>query len=103
MGTSQATSLMSHIIKLLRIVMNRTHKKIRAGIKQVWLYKTLEQELLSCDQNSYQSKEYKCRKTYLCSIDYKQAFDKVWHEELLEILETLDLHEKGIWVIINLY
>ena len=40
---------------------------------------------------------------YLCFIDYSKAFDKVRHEKLFNILEHLDIDEKDLRVIRNLY
>ena len=33
---------------------------------------------------------------YMCFIDYTKAFDKVQHEELLKLLQSLDLDGKDI-------
>ena len=40
---------------------------------------------------------------YLCFIDYSKAFDKVRHEELLEMLQELDINGKDLRLIRNLY
>ena len=39
----------------------------------------------------------------MCFIDYIKAFDKVKHEELLQILQCLDLDGKDLHLIRNLY
>lgn len=40
---------------------------------------------------------------YLCFIDYSKAFDKVKHETLLEMLQSLDMDGKDIRILRNLY
>ena len=40
---------------------------------------------------------------HLCFIDYTKAFDKVQHEELLEILGKLDIHGKDLRILRNLF
>ena len=39
----------------------------------------------------------------MCFIDYPKAFDKVLHEELLQILEKLYIHGKDWRILCNLY
>ena len=43
------------------------------------------------------------RDLYICFIDYTKAFDKVQHEELLKLLQSLDLDGKDTRLIRNLY
>ena len=43
------------------------------------------------------------RKLYVCFIDYTKAFDKVRHENLLDLLQQLDMDGKDVRVIRNLY
>ncbi|XP_037779362.1 uncharacterized protein LOC119575898 [Penaeus monodon] len=40
---------------------------------------------------------------YVCFIDYTKAFDKVQHEELFNMLRSLNLDEKDLRVLHNLY
>ena len=40
---------------------------------------------------------------YLCFIDYTKAFDKVRHEEIVNILEKLSLDGKDLRMIKNIY
>ena len=40
---------------------------------------------------------------FICFVDYEKAFDKVKHENLLEILKNLMLDGKDIRIIKNLY
>ena len=39
----------------------------------------------------------------MCFIDYTKAFDKVQHEEFLEVLGNLNMHGKDIRIVCNLY
>lgn len=43
------------------------------------------------------------REVYVCFIDYTKAFDKVRHEDLMDILQDLDIDGKDIRLIRNLY
>ena len=45
----------------------------------------------------------KHRKIYICFIDYEKAFDRVYHEKLIEILEKYEIDGKDIRLIKNLY
>ena len=40
---------------------------------------------------------------YLCFIDYQKAFDRVRHEELVEIMEKAGIQELERRLIINIY
>ena len=40
---------------------------------------------------------------YICFVDYEKAFDKVRHQDLLEILEEQGLDGKDLRLIKNLY
>ena len=40
---------------------------------------------------------------YLCFLDYKNAFDKVKHDNLFQILEKLDIDGKDLRLVRNLY
>ena len=40
---------------------------------------------------------------YLCFLDYSKAFDRVRHEPLLEILQSLDIDGKDLRILRNLY
>ena len=45
----------------------------------------------------------KDRKVYICFIDYKKAFDRVYHEKLIEALKDLEVDGKDLMLIKNLY
>ena len=43
------------------------------------------------------------KEVFLCFIDYTKAFDKVRHENLVDILKTLEIDGKDTRLIVNLY
>ena len=100
-------SLMSHFTKiLLRVLMLRVRKSLRPEIstKQFGFVRdkgtrnaifTLSMLMERCIEVQ--------KDLYLCFIDYSKAFDKVKHEKLFEMLETLDIDGKDLRVIRNLY
>ena len=45
----------------------------------------------------------KHKKVYICFIDYKKAFDRVYHAKLLETLKKLEIDGKDLNLIMNLY
>ena len=100
-------SLMSHIIKIiLKVIMARARNKIRPEIADVqcgfvedmgtrnaiWMVRMLTERAIEMQKD-----------LYMCFIDYTKAFDKVQHEELLRLLQTLDIDGKDIRLIRNLY
>lgn len=62
------------------------------------LFKTLYQEMLSWWAECYQREKYKCQGTY-CFINDSKAFDMLWHNELLEMLEKLNFAQ-GIYCVV---
>ena len=100
-------SLMSHTTKiLLRIIMKRTRNKIKPEIdatqcgfvegkgtvNAIFILRTIIEKALQVNKD-----------LYLCFNDYTKAFDKVKHEEIINILENLDMDEKGLRKIKHLY
>jgi len=100
-------SLMSHVIKiLLRILMMRARSKIKpeigkeqfgfvkdAGTKNaIFVLRILSERAIEMQKD-----------LYVCFIDYTKAFDKVQHEELFNMLGSLDLDGKDLRVLRNLY
>ena len=100
-------SLMSHATKiLLRIIMKRARDKIKPEIdvtqckfvegkgtvNAIFVLRTIVERAAEVNKD-----------LYLCSIDYTKAFDKVKHEEIFNILENLDMDEKDLRIIKNLY
>ena len=47
--------------------------------------------------------ENKGRKIYLCFVDYQKAFDRVKHDKLAEIMESVGVPDIEGRFIINLY
>ena len=43
------------------------------------------------------------KEVYLYFIDYTEAFDKVWHDEIIRQLTQLKIDGKDLWVIKNMY
>ena len=42
------------------------------------------------------------RDLYLCCIDYTKAFDKLRHEEIMSILDSLNIHGKDLRIVRNI-
>ena len=40
---------------------------------------------------------------YLCFIDYTKAFDKLRHEEIMSILDSLNIDGKDLRIVLNIY
>ena len=100
-------SLTSHATKiLLRIIMTRARNKIKPEIdvtqcgfvegkgtvNAIFVLRTIIERALEVNKD-----------LYLCFIDYTKAFDKVRHEEIINILENLDMDGKDLRIIKNLY
>ena len=97
-------SLMSHITKiLLNILMARMRNKITPEIAEeqfgfvkdkgttnaIYMIITLTERAIEIQKD-----------LYLCFIDYTEAFDKLRHEEIMSILDSLTLMVKIIIIII---
>ncbi len=100
-------SLMSHIIKIiLRIIMVRARKRTKPEIaeEQCGFVKDTgtRNAILMIRMLSERAIEMQ-KDLYMCFIDYTKAFDKVRHEEILKMLESLDLDGKDVRLIRNLY
>lgn len=100
-------SLMSHMLKtLLRIIHARIRKKCEYDLDDAQFG----------FRNAFGTREalfavnvllQKCRDqrkdVFACFIDYEKAFDRVQHSKLVEILRQIQLDEKDIRLIENLY
>ena len=99
--------LMSNITKIiLRIITERNRRiferesgKTQSGFKQgmgtregIFSLRIITEKLLE-----------KHKKIYICFIDYKKAFDRVYHAMLLEILKKFEIDGKDLKLIMNLY
>ena len=100
-------SLMSHVTKiLLRIVMMRIRNKIKPEIAAeqsgfvegkgtangIFMLRTLIERALETQND-----------LYLCFIDYTKAFDRVKHQEIIKILESLNVDANDLTIIKNMY
>lgn len=100
-------SLMSHVTKLLlKIIHQRIARKIDSEISEeqygfrsgrgtreaIFNLRILCERAIEVQQN-----------IYLAFIDYEKAFDKVRHDQLMEILKNVDLDGKDLRIIRNLY
>ena len=100
-------SVMTQLGKIvLRIVLNRIRNKIRPEIAEeqygfrkgkgtanaIFLLRMLSERAIEMQ-----------REVYLCFIDYEKAFDTVKHEEMLRMLSRLEVDERDVRLIRNLY
>ena len=100
-------SLMSHITKiLLKILMARMRNKITPEIAEeqcgfvkdkgtrnaIYMLRTLTERATEIQ-----------RDLYLCFIDYTKAFDKLRHEEIMSILDSLNIDGKDLRIVRNIY
>ena len=100
-------SLINHTTKiLLRVLMNRVRNKLKPEISDVqygfvedkstrnaiFIIRMLTERAVEMQKN-----------LYLCFIDYKKAFDKVKHEQLINMLDLLDIDGKDLRVVRNIY
>ncbi|CAF1377520.1 unnamed protein product [Adineta ricciae] len=100
-------SLMSHVTKiLLKILMLRMKNKITPEIaKEQYGFmpdKGTRNAIFILRMIIERSIEVK-HDLYLCFLDYTKAFDKVKHDNLLEILDQVDIDGKDLQLIRNLY
>uniref|UniRef100_A0A8D8UV16 Craniofacial development protein 2 n=2 Tax=Cacopsylla melanoneura TaxID=428564 RepID=A0A8D8UV16_9HEMI len=100
-------SLMSHTLKVfLKVIHRRIFQKLEDDISDtqfgfrngystrdaLFAYNVLVQRCLDINQN-----------VYACFIDYNKAFDKVKHNQLIEVLKCKNLDSRDIRIIVNLY
>lgn len=100
-------SLMSHITKiLLRIIMKRMRAKIHPEIGEeqfgfmpdkgtrnaVFVLKNIIERTIEMQQD-----------VFLCFLDYKKAFDRVKHIDLLKMLHRVGIDDKDLQLIQNIY
>ena len=101
---------MSHITKiLLKILMARMRNKITPEIAEeqcgfvkdkgtinamyiLYMLRTLTERAIEIQ-----------RDLYLCFIDYTKAFDKLRHEEIMSIIDSLNIDGKGLRIVRNIY
>jgi len=100
-------SLMSHCTKiLLKVIMQRNKKKIHDEISEeqygfmpdkgtrnaVFVLKNIAERAIEVQKD-----------LYLAFIDYKKAFDRVRHDEILDMLNKINMDDKDLRLIQNLY
>ena len=100
-------SLMSHTTKiLLRVLINRARSKLKPEISNVQYGfvedKSTRNAIFIVCMISERVIEMQ-KNLYLCFIDYAKAFDKVKHEQLINMLDFLDIDDKDLRVVRNLY
>lgn len=107
-GEHKTISLISHVLKLfLKIIHARIYRKCEETINKTQFgfnngFGT--REALFCMQVYLQQVCIVMQKNiYLCFIDYEKAFEKVRHGKLIEILQSIDLDNRDIRIIANLY
>ena len=99
--------LMSNVTKIiLRIITERNRRifereagKTQSGFKQgmgtregIFNLRIISEKMLE-----------KHKKIYVCYIDYKKAFDRVYHTLLMEVLSHNEIDAKDVRLIMNLY
>lgn len=100
-------SLMSHALKiLLRIVHQRIYSKCEQNITDTQFgfrnNMGTREALFGINVLLQRCKDVN-KDVYLCFLDYNKAFDTVRHEKLLSILNDLNLDNRDIRLIRNLY
>ena len=100
-------SLMSHVTKiLLKVILARLEKRVESEIaeeqygfrKGRGTREAIFNLRILCERSLEMNRE-----VYLAFIDYEKAFDRVRHEDLLDILMQIGLDGKDVRVIRNLY
>ena len=100
-------SIMSQITKiLLRVILNRIRAKIRPQISEEQFGfvagKGTSNALFTLRILMERAIEVQ-KDVFTCFVDYEKAFDKVKHEDLFNMLKTLDLDGKDLRLLRNLY
>lgn len=100
-------SLMSHCVKiLLKVIMQRNKRRIHDEISEeqygfmpdkgtrnaVFILKNIAERSIEVQKD-----------LYLAFIDYKKAFDRVRHDEILQMLNEINVDDKDLRLIQNLY
>ncbi|GFR76701.1 RNA-directed DNA polymerase from mobile element jockey-like [Elysia marginata] len=99
----RTVSLMSHTLKLLlKILLTRIRSKIKPEISETQFGFVANKGTTNAIFTMMMLME-RCIETqkdlYLCFIDYSKAFDKVRHEELFHILDSLDIDGKDLRIL----
>ena len=100
-------SIMSQVTKiLLRVLLKRVRAKISPQISDEQFGfvagKGTSNALFSLRMITERALEVQ-KDVFACFVDYEKAFDKVKHEDLFNMLKTLDLDGKDLRLLRNLY
>ncbi len=100
-------SLMSHMTKvILKILLQRIRGRTKGEISEEQFGfmpdKGTRNAIFTLRMISERCIEMQ-KDVYICFIDYAKAFDKVQHEQLFNILQGLDINNKDIELLKNLY
>ena len=100
-------AIMSHVTKvLLRVILNRnettfdreisdSQSGFRSGMgtrEAIFNLRNLCEKSLEVNQD-----------VYICFIDYQKAFDRVFHQNLIDMLKNTEMDSKDICILQNLY
>ena len=100
-------SLMSHVTKIImRILMQRARNKIQPefGKEQFGFIKDSGTRNATFTLRRISERAIEIEKDlYLCFLDYAKAFDKVRHDDLLDMLQDVNLDGKDLRLLRNLY
>lgn len=100
-------SLMSHSLKfLLKIILQRIRRKLLPEISEAQYGfmkdKGTRNAILNIRMLSQRSIKHQ-QDIYLVFIDYKKAFDKVRHGELLNLLQAIQVDDKDLRILRSIY
>jgi hypothetical protein len=100
-------SLMSHVTKLeLQIIMNRIRGRTLPEIAEEqygFMPDRGTRNAIFVLRRMVERSIEKKKDVYTCFIDYSKAFDTVKHTHLIEMLQNLDVDDKDIRLLTNLY
>ena len=104
---NRTISFMSHVTKvLMRIILNRWTKKVGMEVSDVQCGFVKDKgtaNAIFIIRNIIERSLEVQKRVYACFIDYTKAFDKVKHEELINMLRKLHIDSKDTRIIANLY
>ena len=99
-------SLMSHIMKLLRIILDRIDAKIESEIDDCQSGfrpgKGTREGIFNLKKIMERCMEEQ-KDVFVCFIDYEKAFGRVYHSKIMQCMETIDIDENDKRLIGNLY
>uniref|UniRef100_A0A8D8XEP5 Craniofacial development protein 2 n=1 Tax=Cacopsylla melanoneura TaxID=428564 RepID=A0A8D8XEP5_9HEMI len=106
-GDYRTISLMSHMLKLfLKVIHRRIYRICEQQISpnQFGFVNAVgtREALFSAQVLFQKCRDVSCN-VFACLIDYKKAFDRVRHEQMIEILKETGIDGKDLRIITNLY